>query len=341
MHHPGFPRRALHAVLAAAIALPNAHAFAQSLPAAGNRYDAFLAESDTTLELPIEERTTKIEEIYWRLFPRESLDDKSAAELDEALHAAETVTFYTLSRETAARAMEALHALEGRHAATPGHYARAFRALMLSGQLEAADALARAHPDAGIAPLPDHHDDPSYVPGAPAVWALSDDGGQLTRQGVPIDHGLHLVVVSHPLCHFSRNATDAIAKDPMLARVFAEHGHWITPLLRQEDFEVLPEWNRAHPDFRMSSVEDPRSWPGFEFKQTPVFYIVRDGRILDTIVGWPGDGQLQVLRDAIGKAAFIDGSRGQAQEEGAGIARGQGEGTWPSPSQAATKALPR
>src|SRR5690606_13891565 len=112
--------------------------------------------------------------------------------------------------------------------------------LLLAGEIEAADALARAHPDAGIAPLPERHDDPSFVAGASAVWALSDDGTQLTRRAVPIGRGLHIVVVSHPQCHFSRNAVAAIARDPELKAAFAEHGHWITPLLRQEDFEVLP-----------------------------------------------------------------------------------------------------
>ncbi len=287
----------LLAVLAMGGTVASVHA--QEAAVAGSRYDALVAAADSVIERPEAEQVAKVDAIYWHLFPQEPLDGKPVPELVERLRAARTGAFYTHSAAIADRGLEALRALEAAHAASPQQVASAFTALMSASELDAAEALARAHPDAGIGLLPERHTDASFADDAPAEWLLSADGKRMTRRAVPFGSGLTLIVVSHPQCHFSQRAVEAISKDPALAETFARRGHWITPRLREEDFSVIPEWNREHPAFAMTSVYDPNRWEGFDFRETPVFYLVVDGRIRQVIRGWPGEEQLAKLKQAI------------------------------------------
>jgi hypothetical protein len=278
-------------------------AHAQASMAPDSRYDLLVAAADSVIEQPEAEQIAKVEASYWSLFPREPLEGKSVPELTERLRAARTGVFYTHSADIADQGLEALRALEARHSASPQLVAQAFTALMSASELDRAEALAHAHPDAGLARLPERHTDASFVDTAPSEWVLSADGSSMTRRAVPMDEGLTIIVVSHPQCHFSQRAIEAIGKDPALAATFAEHGHWITPRLREQDFEVIPEWNREHPGFAMTSVYDPNRWKGFDFRETPVFYFLVDGQIRQVIRGWPGDGQLASLKQAVAALA--------------------------------------
>ena len=287
-------------------------AHAQVSVASGSRYDLLVAAADAVIEQPEAEQIAKVDASYWSLFPREPLDGKSVPDLMERLRAARTGAFYTHSAAIADQGLEALHALEARHAASPQLVAQAFTALMSASELDKAEALSKAHPDAGLARLPERHADASLADTVPSEWVLSADGATMTRRAVPLGQGLTIIVVSHPQCHFSQRAIEAIGKDAALAATFAEHGHWITPRLREQDFDVIPEWNREHPGFAMTAVYDPNRWKGFDFRETPVFYFLVDGQIRQVIRGWPGDTQLAKLKQAVAELAPPDAPTAQA-----------------------------
>ena len=48
----------------------------------------------------------------------------------------------------------------------------------------------------------------------------------------------------------------------------------------------------------MEAVYLQKEWPLIESWQTPGFYFIKDGTIVASVIGWPGDQQLETLKDA-------------------------------------------
>lgn len=312
--------RCIKAILSGALAVACGAAFAQGhATPADSPYDELLSIARTTGDLPPAEQVAKVEQRYWALFPAKDLHTKSVAELDEMLRATLAAASYTRVPGIAKRSTQILEALTAKQGATSQRIAAAFDALLAASEMDAAAELAREHPEARLPLLPDRETDASFVPGEPAEWALSSDAATMTRRAVPHGKGVEIIVVAHPLCHFSQDAVAAISQNASLAAAFASHAHWITPPLQEGDFEVIPEWNREHPRFAMTSVYDPNRWKGFDFRETPVFYFLVDGAIRQVIRGWPGDGQLANLEHAVEmltrQATTASGTTQQAPRE--------------------------
>jgi hypothetical protein len=155
---------------------------------------------------------------------------------------------------------------------------------------EKARALYARFPWKGLA-VPEIHESTARIEG-PAVYDVSNDGRSLTL--VPVD------IVSRPIvvaivsgdCHFSNDADAAIAAAPDLARALAAHTLYIDPSLQSIHLEAIAESNRAS-DRKLHVLYRARGWPGLDFRRTPHFYFLKDGRIVDEIVG--SDPQLVAL----------------------------------------------
>lgn len=299
------------AFLIAALAAAPVSLAGGKIGAPDDRYDALLAVARASADLSPPEQVHNVEASYWMLFPRASLKGKGVEELDAELRGALVGANYTHLPAIADRSLEVLAALEDAHAATAQRYAVAFQALIAASELDAADALARQHPGIGLSPIPGRDTAASFVSTAPAEWVFSTDGGKLTRRGVSLDAPFQILVVAHPLCHFSQHAVAAISQDAGLAKAFAKYAHWITPSLRESDFSVIAAWNREHPGFEMASVYDPNQWHGFDFRETPLFFFLVNGKIQQVVTGWPGDEQASRLEQAIVQA--LDAATESAQ----------------------------
>lgn len=116
----------------------------------------------------------------------------------------------------------------------------------------------------------------------------------------PDAHRAHIVAVVHPACAFSVRALSEIEQRADL--------HW----LRDNVLLVVPPdaslpldgilaWNTAHPRLPMHPMYLRADWKALASLDTPTFYVVRDGQVLDSFDGWPNPEGVAALQAAISR----------------------------------------
>ena len=133
----------------------------------------------------------------------------------------------------------------------------------------------------------------------PRVIIPETVSGSFEVQSINIkDYGPdYLIVIAHPDCHFTRNAVQAIEKDPKIAKEMAIHSLWVAPQSGPLTLDSIKNWNRGHPLFKIHQVWKQEEWPGYlDNWSTPTFYYIHSNTVMKKITGWPPNGQLEDLR---------------------------------------------
>ncbi|MEJ1097006.1 MULTISPECIES: hypothetical protein [unclassified Pseudoxanthomonas] len=220
-----------------------------------------------------------------------SLND---ADLELVFRAANVATFYTQSDEHLGVMRTAFDELGNRGLVVRRTFADMHGATMAARQFDNARGLARAYGQWVVEPSPQLEDSPDG-----AVTALEiKEAGLLNPVSVGVQSGAHIVVISHPLCHFSRRAVAAIESDIELSKAL-EGAVWMTPVDRSLHLDVLNDWNKNHPERQMVIAYSRKAWPQFESWSTPTFYFLMDNKVVDVVEGWPEEGRKpEIMRAA-------------------------------------------
>lgn len=226
------------------------------------------------------------------------------SEVKVLFQAANTVSFYTGKPAYAADMALDLERLSQAGIATKDEFEDLYGAHIEARDFVQARAVATRYLRGSIQP-------PTVLgtvdPRKPAVLLPRRDG---SLQATPVALSkAQVVVIAHPLCHFTQNAVHYIEQHPALQRVFAEHSVWVVPPDRKLDFTVVQQWNNDHPALPMSFAYNRFAWPDFDAWDTPVFYFLRDGRVVDSVVGWPAGGHAKDLNEALARLGLLEQSR--------------------------------
>mgnify|MGYP000066257974 CR=1 FL=1 len=191
----------------------------------------------------------------------------------------------------------ALTELDRRNLATYA-YGVSYSLYVKARLFEEARLLFRDHRTPSMEALPEIVDLTNSAIGA-RVLTIDTKRRLLTVRVVDMRQGLRIIVVSHPECHFSKNAYHGIAAHPQMSRIFAKYALWLAPVATGIDFATLQEWNQVHPDAATSIAYAQDEWPMLEDWSTPTFYFVSDGRVVSRVSGWPQEGRIgELLRAA-------------------------------------------
>lgn len=165
-----------------------------------------------------------------------------------------------------------------------------------------AGALAKRYPAMELEDLPAHMDAGSETTGL-QVWDFDPAARTLRRR--PFNHSgsLTLVVISHPNCAFSRAAVRALESDSSLADELPEQRIFVAPTFGGLQLDSIRAWNAAHPGSRHFLADRPLAWSFVESWETPQFLFLVDGVLVEQVVGWPDDTQLDVVISAAKRAA--------------------------------------
>lgn len=114
--------------------------------------------------------------------------------------------------------------------------------------------------------------------------------------------GWEVIAFVHPRCGFSRRALARISRDPRwswlrsrLRLVVQREPRWA-----EED---VREWNALNPGLPMQLQAGAAGWGRLDSYETPVFHLLRNGKIESTVVGWQDDGvQLDAFRPRMARA---------------------------------------
>lgn len=251
----------------------------------GERFDALLADAYAAQAL-------------------RNIDDRHLAML---WNAADQVALLTLQSRHV-EALEAVFAESRQRSPDPpsDSHLRTLRNVLLASQRFADARRLTDHHPAALSPLPEFiAPRPAGSAPAHAVWRMSADGSRLTAE--PLDlSGTRILVTAG--CHFSVDAAADIADDPLLGPAFAEHAAWLMLPPGEEDIDAVRQWNRRFPRAPALMVADRDAWPMPGDWPMPQFHLLRDGRILETVTGWPGGAASQrgALVAMLRRAGLLD-----------------------------------
>lgn len=267
-------------------------AFSQQRPAA-----MLEALSQVSRNVPEMTRAGLIREKYRFLFPRREYKALSDAALRERFDAAEVAAFYSYDKDIVQEMADLLAELKVRKAAKSSDFQAMVGSFILTRQFDRAKALQSTLEDARGLSVPQVVDAPTLDRARPSVLLVEER--KLIRKNPELGTA-YVVIVAHPLCHFTQNASKAISSDPRLGAELGTHALWLVPPERGLRMSLFEEWNAAHPNQQMMLAYDVAEWPQIASWSTPTFYFFRNGKLVEKVVGWPSDGSnLEVLRKAV------------------------------------------
>lgn len=212
-----------------------------------------------------------------------SLHKETDEEIKLHWGALETAAFYSDDGGITDAIVRVYAELERRQLAEAKAARSVFNSLLKARRFDAAREFATHHPDAGLPSMPKFTDTRTDLPSA---WRFDPRGDRAERIGIDLQ-SLQILVAAG--CHFSADAANDIAADPVLGPIFARHAHWLALPPGSEDLDALAEWNRAHPQTPMLAIHDRGEWTVIPKWDMPTFAIIRDGRLIDSTKGWRGD----------------------------------------------------
>jgi hypothetical protein len=186
--------------------------------------------------------------------------------------------------------------LERRHVADRPHASDLYDALILAHQTDEARAFLAAHPILERQPPPAMRTASRIRKGQPSLWIASANRRELVRFRFNIHTPSQVLVLGSSGCHFSVNAARALEADPLLRDIFRENAQWVAPAADLTAFDALREWNRTYPDMRLGISYDDAELPMVKRFDTPTFFFLDHGAVVDTVVGWPDAGNLDAIR---------------------------------------------
>lgn len=228
-----------------------------------------------------------------------ALKQRSDEELALLFRASNIATFYTMRDADLERMVDTYDELRHRGRSDERQAADLYGALVSMRRFDAARRLIVESKAQNIEELPAVIDHVGTNPALTTLLEPSADGSMLHRRKRSIERGPAVVIVSHPLCHFSSNAVRAIEADPALAALILDRAIWLAPPDRHIYPTVLADWNRAHPRATVAIAYRRDEWQAITSWGTPTFYFLRDGKRVATVSGWPQEGRrAELLRAA-------------------------------------------
>jgi hypothetical protein len=237
-----------------------------------------------------------------------ALADRTSAEVEILFRSAYLAGAYTFDAKYLSDMRRDIVALERRGVASPRDVRDFYHSLVAYRRFDEAASFLQAHPAIGSPPLPRVDDDvPDGYSGPSALYLVESSGEQrFHRRALPLAAApAQVVVVSHPNCHFSRNASDAIERSDVLLPIFQAHSTWIAP---QDGFikvASLAAWNQTRKIPATALAYRQSEWPMFNNWATPTFYFFKDGNLVREVSGWPPEGNEEALKAALREVGLL------------------------------------
>lgn len=278
-----------------------------SVETAFNGFDHFqrtVVESDP----PTRTVASKINDRYRAAFSpyqtRTAVSKLGNGDLTLLFRAAHMAFVYGVSARPLADMQLDLAELRRRGIARDANYADVYASLMQIRYFDQARAFARLRPrTVSIEAVPVVADESNRQ--GPTALLVHAGGSKLERRSVDLRSGRRIVVVSSPLCHFSRRAIRSIENDAALRALFHEHAVWLVPPDQSTPFQTIAKWNRVHPQESMAVAYRREEWPMVDRWETPVFYFFRGGRVVGKVIGWPVAGRKAEIRRSLRLAGLL------------------------------------
>jgi hypothetical protein len=208
-----------------------------------------------------------------------------------------------------------VHELDARGLAGERHFSSLYGAYIAGRNFDRARKLAATGKVKDTMALPAVIDDLAHPLRAATVYEVSLDSMTLQRVLAPLSLAPTVIVVAHPLCHFSQDAIRDIDAEPGLAKALHGHDRYLVPPERTLNFGVMQQWNREHPRETMTLVYSESDWPMFTSWDTPTFYFFNHGALITMVSGWPAGGNKESIGRALQRIGLLPSENVVVKEE--------------------------
>ena len=271
-----------------------------------DRYDDWQRADHAAIEMEAPARTRRMAEVYEKdfgdLIRPDRLRTMTVDDLRLVYRASASATLLTNDENRFPGATRVFDALEARGATSAFERETQYKLLVDLRHLSAAKLFAEHYPAQMFEKLPGITELPGCCGSSrPDMFAVASRD-RLLRLPAP---SASIVVVAHPLCHFTQEAIRAIENDAPLAAALEKSWLWIAPQSSTFALDAFEQWNREHPRAKLNIAYRQSEWPMPAIWETPTFYFFKNGLIVATVRGWPADGHLGELRNDA-KAVGLD-----------------------------------
>lgn len=216
--------------------------------------------------------------------------------LKKAYDLASYSNFYAPGKESLTAQGEILSALEKRGLANEDKVQDLHRRLLNSKLFSMASELKRRYPAYELQTVPPLKGSLATKPGEAAVYYTLDGRSELEIKKLK-KGGRRILVAAFPGCHFADEALEAIEKDAELGPIFRKYA---LPLTSRVDFASLGSWNLAH-ELQYRVTVSNKDWPGIDFTSSPIFYFIKNGKILHESPGWSDEAPFNRIYEGLAK----------------------------------------
>jgi len=234
---------------------------------------------------------------YIKGIDKEKIDAKN---LTKILSDIELVAFYTKNRRVVNDYLALFNVLKTKKLAKSSHYQTAYNLLIMCRMLDEAQMFYQKYKKFELLPLPKIKKLKSNT----GVFFYSIDTEQentFIQESFVLSNKTQIIVVAHPNCHFCQRAANEIEKNKNLLSFFLNNSLWITPVDSTFEYDILFKWNNLYPSMELHYTHHEDDFPMLELRSTPIFYFLKNKKVIDKITGWPKEGRLEMLNSKIKK----------------------------------------
>ncbi|MEK8030883.1 hypothetical protein AACH06_08670 [Ideonella sp. DXS29W] len=168
-----------------------------------------------------------------------------------------------------------------------------FGTLLAAGRVEDAEKAPFEHaPTISREPLPPS----ALISGHSRYWAIEEDPFKLVEGQVDLRSGIHVVVYAAPGCHFCEAASQDIAKNEALGALFRSRSIWINVPNSNYAVDYYQTWQIDKYSYPMNIVFDRSGWPSRNLGATPYFFLMKDGQVVGTLLGWQEGSMTKLVK---------------------------------------------
>lgn len=121
--------------------------------------------------------------------------------------------------------------------------------------------------------------------GLAAYWTFSSENS-LEESFVDLQHGIHLVVIASPGCHFCHDLASWVNADPTRSEIFRKYAIFVDRPDTQFGVSYYTVWNNENKSTPMHTIFNLENWITPAMWATPQFFLLRDGRLEASMEGW-------------------------------------------------------
>lgn len=117
------------------------------------------------------------------------------------------------------------------------------------------------------------------------VYEVGENGRTAKLSAFEFGPGPQIIVTGVPSCGATKRAFYDLEREPALKKIFSENAVFLT---WNSDFARVAVWNKARAT-KALIAHRKRDWPEFTVYSSPVFYFLKDGKVLGSARGGWGD----------------------------------------------------